>query len=322
MVLPEAVPRALGRDLRWSLSAGATPDFSLVELTDIAAHGAGIDVAGSGRVAEARQRDRRQDARNRRRTWRVLRACRAQDRRQADARRHGGAARRRIACSPGSTDRVANLDTGVPAVNALAGRSVAIAGSAERDRSGVVRLDRLALTGDDMTVARERAFRSGTGNARGQARRRYQRSAAGRCGAGHAGRRPGCGRRDGRGAGRPSASACPARRARHCGPARPRSIRCGSMPRSPTRCSRAPRSTAAFAAAGSNGSLSLTADASDAKEMAIRDLLLKAEGGVINADLRLDRKTLLARGKISRPGAQSRALVSHGRRAALGPARR
>ena len=53
---------------------------------------------------------------------------------------------------------VANLDTGVPAVNALAGRSVAIAGSAERDRGGVVRLDRLAVTGGEMTDRRERAI--------------------------------------------------------------------------------------------------------------------------------------------------------------------
>ena len=54
-----------------------------------------------------------------------------------------------------------------------------------------------------------------------------------------------------------------------------------------------------FRGAGLDGSLSLAADAGDPKELAIRDFLLKAEGGVVSADLRLDRKTLLARGKIA-----------------------
>ena len=53
-----------------------------------------------------------------------------------------------------------------------------------------------------------------------------------------------------------------------------------------------------FRGAGLDGRLSLTADAGDAKELAIRDLQLKAAGGVIDADLRVDRRTLLARGRI------------------------
>ena len=54
-----------------------------------------------------------------------------------------------------------------------------------------------------------------------------------------------------------------------------------------------------FRGAGLDGSLSLVADAGDPKELAIRDLLLKAAGGVVSADLRIERKTLLARGKIA-----------------------
>ena len=52
LALPDGVPRNLGRDLRWSLSASAKPDFSLVELGDFTARGAGIDIAGTGRIAE------------------------------------------------------------------------------------------------------------------------------------------------------------------------------------------------------------------------------------------------------------------------------
>ncbi len=52
IVLPEGVPRDLGRDLRWSLSASAKPDGSVVELTELTAHGAGIDVTGSGTIAD------------------------------------------------------------------------------------------------------------------------------------------------------------------------------------------------------------------------------------------------------------------------------
>ena len=47
LALPDGVPRNLGRDLRWSLSASAKPDFSLVELGDFTARGAGIDIAGA-----------------------------------------------------------------------------------------------------------------------------------------------------------------------------------------------------------------------------------------------------------------------------------
>ena len=53
-----------------------------------------------------------------------------------------------------------------------------------------------------------------------------------------------------------------------------------------------------FRGRGLDGRLSLTADAGDAKEVMIRGLQLKAAGGVIDADLRVDRRTLLARGKI------------------------
>ncbi len=38
---------------------------------------------------------------------------------------------------------------------------------------------------------------------------------------------------------------------------------------------------------------------SDPKELAIRDLALKAAGSVVTADLRIERKALLARGKIT-----------------------
>jgi translocation and assembly module TamB len=54
-----------------------------------------------------------------------------------------------------------------------------------------------------------------------------------------------------------------------------------------------------FRVGGLDGSLKLAADAGDAKEVVIRDLLIRAAGGVVDADLWVDRKTLLARGKIA-----------------------
>ena len=218
---------------------------------------------------------------------------------------------------------MANLDTGVPAVNALAGRSVAIAGSAERDRGGIFRLDRLALTGDEFEGRRERAFRSGIGPAtlagrldadirdlRRAARRWACRSPARIAAAvtveGPVGHPHLQARLDGRDvAGRHG-------RARPAAARRQNGRRDAAARRDRGRVS---------AARGLDGSLSLTADAGDAKEVAIRDLLLKAAGGVINADLRVDRRTLLARGKIERQAARSRALVPRRGRAARGPAR-
>ena len=49
--MPDAAQN-LGRDLTWSIEGQAAPDGSTAELTHLAAHGAGVDVEGAGRMAE------------------------------------------------------------------------------------------------------------------------------------------------------------------------------------------------------------------------------------------------------------------------------
>ena len=51
IALPDAAQN-LGRDLTWSIEGQAAPDGSTAELTHLAAHGAGVDVDGAGRMAE------------------------------------------------------------------------------------------------------------------------------------------------------------------------------------------------------------------------------------------------------------------------------
>ena len=51
LALPGAAQN-LGRDLTWSIDGQAAPDGSAAELTHLAAHGAGVDVDGAGRMAE------------------------------------------------------------------------------------------------------------------------------------------------------------------------------------------------------------------------------------------------------------------------------
>jgi translocation and assembly module TamB len=297
MALPDGVPRALGRDLRWSLSAGATPDFSRVELTDIAAHGAGIDVAGSGTVAEGGSaiNGKMRVSIAELGAFSGLVGQKIGGQLVLDvtaATRAAAGLRAKIAGS------LANLDTGVPVVDALAGRWVAIAGSAERDRSGVISLDRLTLTGDAATIGASGRFEPGSATLTGKLDADISdlRRAAASLGLPVAGRIAAAVTVEG-------PVAHPRLQARLDG----RALQAGTAALDQllldAKIADAMRPRAAiegsFRGAGLNGSLSLNADASDAKEIAIRDVLLKAEGGVVNADLRLDRRTLLARGKIS-----------------------
>ena len=264
LALPEGVPRSLGRDLRWSLSASAKPDFSLVELGDFTARGAGIDIAGTGRIAE------RGDAIDGKMRLVVAElgafsgivGHRIGGRLSLDVTAEQQGGDRVLAKIDGS---VANLDTGIPAVNALTGRSVAIAGSAERDRGGVFRLDRLAVTGDEFAVGASGRFDPGPAPATNSRAGSMPISAI--CGAPRrrwACRSPAGSRPRQRSRGRPRTRACrPGSTGASCGPARRRSTSCGSTRKWRTRCSRAPRSTAISAATGWTAALSLTADAGD-----------------------------------------------------------
>ncbi len=297
LVLPEAVPRDLGRDLRWSLSASAKPDGSLVELTDLTARGAGIDVAGTGKVAD---HGNAIDGR--------IRVTIAELGAFSGLIGHkiGGKLTLDVTAEQQGGDRVlakidgavANLDTDVPAVNALAGRSVAIVGAAERDGSGIVRLDRLAVTGGEMTIGASGRFDPGPATLAGKldAEIRNLRPAAAALGMPLAGQVAAAVTIEGP-ADHPRLHARLDGRDLKAGAAAFDQLRLDAQVADATQ----PRAVidGGFRGGGLDGSLSVVADASDPKELAIRDLLLKAGDGVVSADLRVERATLLARGKIA-----------------------
>ncbi|MGE3784022.1 MAG: translocation/assembly module TamB domain-containing protein, partial [Alphaproteobacteria bacterium] len=193
---------------------------------------------------------------------------------------------------------VANLDTGIPALNALAGRSVAIAGSGERDGAGVVRLDRLAVTGGELTIGASGRFEPGP------------KTLAGKVEAAIRNLRPAAAALDMPLAGRVAADLTiegPADHPRLHAGLDGRDLRAGAAAFDQVRLDARvpdalqPRAAVegSFRGAGLDGSLAVSVDAADPRELVVRNLLLKAEGGVVGADLRIDRKTLLARGKVT-----------------------
>jgi translocation and assembly module TamB len=297
LALPEAVPRELGRDLRWSLSAGAKPDTGLVEVTEFTVRGTGIDIAGSGRIAEHGSAidGRMQVAVAELGAFSGLVGHPIGGRLTLDVAAEQQGGERVLARIDGA---VKNLDTGVPAVNALAGKSVAIAGSAARDPNGVFRLDRLAVSGGDLAVAASGHFDPGSATLKGRLDADISdlRRAAAALEMPVAGRVAAAVTVEG-------AAARPRLDARLDG----RDLRIGTAlferVRLDAKMADAMQPRAAidgsFRGAGLDGSLSLTADAADPKEMAIRDLLLRSAGGSVSADLRIDRRTLLARGRIA-----------------------
>jgi len=143
---PDIMSAAVSRDLGWSLAATASPDGSAIELTELSAVGAGLDLAGAGIFDKARNmlngriRLSVDDLRpfagmvGRPREGAVVLDATAQQQ-KAD---------RVIVKLDGSITR---LRSGVPAVDALGGEAIAITGSGQRDPAGVLQIERLHLTG-------------------------------------------------------------------------------------------------------------------------------------------------------------------------------
>jgi translocation and assembly module TamB len=296
LVLPDSVPRALGRDLRWSLAARATPDLGLIELSEATARGAGIDIAGSGRIAghggvlDGRMRIGVAELT----AFSGLLGQTIGGRLTLDvtAMQHGGdPARARIDGS------VANLATDIPGLAALAGRSVTIAGAIKRDSDGVISLDRLALTGEAVSIGASGRFdpRSAMLAGKLDADFRDLRRAAAALDMPLAGQVTASVTIDGPAAG-PRLRARLDGRGVQAGPAAFERVRLDAMMPDAMRPHAAIEGS--FRAAGTDGTLSLTADAGEAREVAIRDLLVKAAGGSIGGELRIDRRTLLARGRV------------------------
>jgi translocation and assembly module TamB len=151
------LPASLDRDFTFSLKATSVPADRAVELTELAAHGGGLDFVGSGRFDPAKQL--------------------ADGRLQftvADLRPFSGLAGRPIggAVSLGATanqtepDRVAfNIDgklthlrTSTPAVDALTGDTVTINGTGERDPAGIVRVSQFSVKGAGVNLSASGQF--------------------------------------------------------------------------------------------------------------------------------------------------------------------
>ncbi|HEX3953057.1 MAG TPA: translocation/assembly module TamB domain-containing protein [Stellaceae bacterium] len=152
VALPEATVRNLGRNIDWSLQASAAPDGSTVDLTQLSAQGAGIDISGSGRLADA---GRSLDGKMRvaiadLRPLTGIFGHPVQGALNLDATAEQKSPGQVTAKLDGS---ITNFDAGIPALDALAGRSVAITGAAQRNPDGVLVLDKLTLAGAGANIA-------------------------------------------------------------------------------------------------------------------------------------------------------------------------
>ena len=127
LVAPEgvAVPPELGRDIAWSLDATAARDGRAVDLTRLSAEGAGVSLAGSGRMTETGAIEGRAGLTI------------------ADLRPFSGFAGHPLA---GSVELEANAER-----KGAAGFTATVAGSAKELRTGVAAAD--ALLGGEATIA-------------------------------------------------------------------------------------------------------------------------------------------------------------------------
>ncbi len=145
IVLPEGAPAELGRDLEWSMAANLTSDASVVQLTDFSAHGIGIDLAGAGKAGHfGKELEGRLHL-----AIADLHPLTGMFGHAVDGALNLDA----TAQQPTPDHIVATLDgtigklhAGILAVDALAGDTVTIAGSGQRDPGGTLRLDHLAIT--------------------------------------------------------------------------------------------------------------------------------------------------------------------------------
>jgi translocation and assembly module TamB len=141
-----SLPARLSRDIDWALAARSTADFAAVDITRFTAHGAGIDIAGSGRVepggaaAEGQLHLAIADLSPLTGAFGTpVAGAVALD---ATASRQAGG--RITATIAGS---LTGLQSGLSAADALAGRKVALNAALHRDPGGAVVLDRLNLAG-------------------------------------------------------------------------------------------------------------------------------------------------------------------------------
>jgi translocation and assembly module TamB len=301
LAMPEGAPRELGRDLDWSLAATGMPDGSAVELTEFTATGAGIEISGTGRMGRFGQELDGQ-----------LRLS------VADLRPFAGLFGRPVegaltldatAQQPSPDHIVARIDgtltrlkAGIPAVDALAGGSIAIAGAGQRDPGGVLRLDRLTLTGGGPSAGASVAASGSYDPATQQlaatldSEVRDLRPVGAALGTALSGQLAGhvtvTGNLD-----HPRVQARLTGQDVTAGTAAVDRIRLEAEIADAT----LPRALISgnFRSGGLDGTLSLEAEQTGPGEAAIRRMQLKAGDAVVTADLRIDLATKLARGNIA-----------------------
>ena len=296
IALPDAAQN-LSRDLTWSVEGQAAPDGSTAELTHLAAHGAGVDVDGAGRMAE---------------TGRVLigqvRASVADLRPLTGVFGHPVAGQLNLTATAeqqtpdlvtakidGSLDK---LHAGMPVADALAGRTLTISGSARRGDDGVLVLDGLSLKGSGADLSASGRFDPAT------------RQVVATLDAVIASLQP---------VGKELGSKLAGRLAAHVtvgGPLdRPQaqvrlegsnlasgaatldSLRLDARIANPTQ----PQVSISgdFRASGLDGTLGVEVQLGDRSDLAVRKLSIKGAGGRIDGDLNVDLATLLTSGMLS-----------------------
>lgn len=144
------LPSELGRNVDWSLTVSAARDGSMVELTRFAASGAGLEFSGSGhlRPGENELNGRVQLA------IADLRPFTSVFGRPLDGALTLGVTAEQLGPDRTTAEiegSVTGLRTGIPAIDALAGSSIAITASAQRNPSGFA-IDCLTVAGSGFSA--------------------------------------------------------------------------------------------------------------------------------------------------------------------------
>ncbi|MBV8888374.1 MAG: hypothetical protein JO305_01760, partial [Alphaproteobacteria bacterium] len=296
IALPDAAQN-LGRDLTWSIEGQAASDGRTAELTQLSAHGAGVDIDGAGRMAEMGRVLSGQ-----------LHAKIADLRPLTSMAGHPMAGELNLTAtanqqSPdlmttkieGSLDK---LQAGVPAADALVGGTLAIVGSARRGADGAVVLEALSLKGADADIAATGRFDPATKQltATLDAVIASLQPVGRALGSALAGRVVAHVTADGA-LDQPRVAAHIDGSNLASGTATLEQLRLDAKIANPT----LPRLavTGDFRASGLDGTLGVEAQLGDHSDLAVHNLSVKAAGGAIDGDLTVDLANLLTNGTLN-----------------------
>jgi translocation and assembly module TamB len=149
VALPGQFPAALGRTVAWRLAASVAADGRSADLTRLAVTGAGLDVTGAGHLAAGAMTGRLHLAVADLRPYTALLGHPVAGALALDARAAqpaGGEAKVRF------DGRLTGLAAGVAGADALLGRTLSIAGMAQRSDAGLLVLDEMRLDGRGIAV--------------------------------------------------------------------------------------------------------------------------------------------------------------------------